>query len=90
MYSYEDISYKIINFRCLCAEFAAAKVYSINHLQQPENWLLVQKAQIVYVTVCIEVVTNFIIVALWSNLATVLHTSWRGTLRTKQEYQACP
>lgn len=36
--------------RCLCADFAAAKAYSINHLQHPEHWQLVQKARFIYVT----------------------------------------
>ncbi|XP_072048417.1 uncharacterized protein [Amphiura filiformis] len=38
------------NNRCLCAEFAAAKAYSMNHLQQPENWQHIVQAQILYVT----------------------------------------
>lgn len=44
-------SFVIILIRSMCANLAAANCFTEEHLETPENWKLVEKAQYYYIAV---------------------------------------
>lgn len=50
-YAWINDSFVILLIRSLCANLAAANCFTEEHLETPENWKLVEKAQYYYIAV---------------------------------------
>lgn len=50
-YAWFNDSFVILLIRSLCANLAAANCFTEEHLETPENWKLVEKAQYYYIAV---------------------------------------
>ena len=49
------LTFSLLYYRSLCANLAAANCFTEEHLDDAENWKLVEKAQFFYVAVSVKI-----------------------------------